>query len=206
MASEADPGQHFATGQLKSLAGGEPIVARTLHGKELESPVTFTIWIFANDEDLPHLRPEDEAVWERARKIPVGATIPEGERDPRFRERMSSEAVRRAVLAWAAHGAVDYHQHGLGRLPDVVRRAGDNLRADMDDTGGFVESRLIFDSEAITAKDDIRSSLRETLGDRPMPTDRRLARVLRESARKAGVTLTLSTKDKRAAWKGVRFA
>ena len=61
------------------------------------------------------------------------STIPEGKRDPKFRERMASEPVRRAVLAWAVQGAIDYEDHGLGKQPEIVRKATANLRADMDD-------------------------------------------------------------------------
>jgi len=63
------------------MAGGDPMPVRTLNKPEIVAPVTFTLWLIANDGDIPRIRPEDEAMWERVRRIPIGATVPE-ERPP----------------------------------------------------------------------------------------------------------------------------
>ena len=209
-ASEIHPGQTFDSGRLKAMAGGERLVVRTLHQPEVEAPVTFTIWLIANDGDLPRMRPEDDALWERVRRIPVGVTVPEDERDPAFRESMGTEEAKAAALAWLVRGAIDYHANGLGSPPQCVRDAKQELRDEMDDLGPFIGAHIVFDPNAVTAKSAIRTAVEGWSDGEKAPTSKRLMGALRAAAERVGVTLTSTTTSnssgkKVSAWRGIQL-
>lgn len=210
-ASEIHPGQTFDSGRLKAMAGGERLVVRTLHQPEVEAPVSFTIWLIANDGDLPRMRPEDDALWERVRRIPVGVTVPEEERDPAFRESMGTEEAKAAALAWLVQGAIDYHANGLGSSPQSVQDAKQELREEMDDLGPFITAHIVFDPNAIEAKSAIRAAVETWADGENVPPAKQLKGALMAAAERVGVTIkdttTSNSSGKRvSAWRGVRLA
>jgi putative DNA primase/helicase len=182
---------------------------RQLHKNEIEAIVTFTLWLIANDGDLPRIRPEDEAMWERVRRIPIGGTIPADKRDPALRESMGSEAAKSAALAWMVAGAVQWYADGLGAPPECVTEAGKDLRSEMDELAPFVTARIVFHPEAKASKKAVREAVETFLdGERP-PTARRLVQALRAGAQRVGVEVSSSTiaKDGKtvSAYKGLRL-
>jgi len=205
-ASEIHPGLQFDTGRLKAIAGGDKMNVRQLHKNEIEVIVTFTLWLIANDGDLPRIRPEDEAMWERVRRIPIGGTIPEADRDPALRESMAGEKARNAALAWMVEGAVQYHKQGLGKPPQCVSEAGRKLRNEMDELGPFIAAHIVFEPSTITPKSEVRGALEAWLDGEKPPSAKRLASALRTAGERVGVTITDSTKDRARAWKGLRVA
>lgn len=192
-ASEISPGQQFDTGQLKALAGGDPMPVRTLHKPEIVAPVTFTIWLIANDGDLPKIRSEDEAMWERVRRIPIGGTIPEKDRDPAFRESMSSEELKSATLAWLVAGSVRWYEAGrLGVSPQSVTQAGLDLKDEMDDLGPFIREHVEFKDNAVTPKREVYDAI-ETWLDGEKVYKKRISAALRSAAATHGIKLADST-------------
>lgn len=217
-ASEIHPGQFFDSGRIKSIAGGETMPVRQLYKGEIEARVTFKLWLVANDGDLPRLRPEDNALWERVRMIPVGSTIPPDKRDTALREGMSRPEVRRAVLAWMVQGSKRWYAEGLGNPPACVTSANESLRGEMDDLGPFFVAHCVFEPNAVTAKSMLRDELEEWLDGDPLPHPKRLASALRSRAAKVGVEVAETTTSlevgmgpngpitkKVRAWRGVRF-
>jgi len=209
-ASEIHSGMKFDTGRLKAVAGGEMMAVRPLYKDAIEAPVTFTLWLVANDGDLPDLRSDDGALWERIRRIPVGSTIPEEERDPAIREGMGSSAARMAVLAWAVRGAVAWYERGLGVPPESIREASEALRGEMDPLGHFANELLEFNPYAKEAKSSIKEALEEWMDGRP-PSAKRLARALADHGARHGVEVRATTvrvegkKNPVRAWQGVRL-
>jgi putative DNA primase/helicase len=203
-ASEIHPGLQFDTGRLKATAGGDKMHVRQLHKNEIEAVVTFTLWLIANEGDLPRIRPEDEAMWERVRRIPIGGTIPEADRDPALREGMGSEAAKSAALAWMVEGAVKWNETGLGVAPKCVTKASKDLRSEMDELGGFIAAHIVFEPGTITPKSEVRDALEAWLDGEKPPSGKRLAAALRTAGERVGVTITDSTKDRARAWKGLR--
>lgn len=208
-ASEISPGQHFDTGKLKGMAGGDPMPVRTLNKPEIVAPVTFTLWLIANDGDLPKIRPEDDAMWERVRRIPIGATIAEENRDPAFRESMAEEACKSAALAWMVKGAMQWYEDGkLGKAPECIIEAGRELKEQMDEIGPFIRERVEFVREVVTPKSRIYDALEQWLDGEKLPSKKRIAAALQLEADKHGVEIGTNSyhrETKSRAFKGLRL-
>jgi putative DNA primase/helicase len=208
-ASEISPGQHFDTGRLKAMAGGDPMPVRTLNKPEIVAPVTFTLWLIANDGDLPRIRPEDEAMWERVRRIPIGATIPEDDRDPAFRESMGDENAKSAVLAWMVEGAMRWYSDGkLGKAPDCIVEAGQQLKEEMDEIGPFIRERVEFVHDVVTPKRKIYDALEQWLDGEKLPSKKRIGAALQIAADKCGAEFSTNSHHKETksrAFKGLRL-
>lgn len=209
-ASEIHPGQEFDVGLLKSISGGEPIPVRDLQKSEIAPRVTYTLWLVCNEGDLPRMRSEDDAVWERVRRIPVGSTLPEAERDRSFRGMFARADVRAAVLAWAVDGAREWYQHGLGAPPASVRAATSALRQEMDPCAPFIDALVHFDASAVTPKRTLREMYERWSEDRGEHAAgaKRLAAALRTAAARAGATVGETTTREAGkvvpAWRGLR--
>lgn len=209
-ASEIHPGLEFDVGMLKGLAGGDRFPVRDLREKEIEARVTFTLWLVANDGDLPTMRSEDDALWERVRRIPIGTTVPESERDPAFRESFGHSEARQAMLTWAVAGAVAWFASGLGSAPSTVRAASAALRESMDPIAEFVAEMLTFEAWAVASRTEIREAFESFFDGDRMPSAKRIAAGLRSAGERAGVAVSTTTKREGSkivrAWKGVRLA
>lgn len=210
IASEITPGLEFDVGLLKAVSGGEMMPVRELHQPEIEVRTTWTLWLVANEGDLPKVRAEDDAVWERIRRIPVGSTLPESERSPALRESFSTPQARSAVLAWAVEGARMWFESRLGAPPESVRKASAELRSTMDPAAPFIAAELRFDPATVTSKRQVRAiytKWAEDRGDKPMGA-KRFTASLRGAAQRIGVEL-LETTTREAgnvvpAWRGLR--
>lgn len=120
---------------VKTLAGNDPVTARTLYKEPIEFKPEAKIWAATNH--LPKVPADDGALWERIRAIPFEVTIPEHERDPSIRSRLKEPEHTSAILAWAVDGCLKWQKDGL-RQPDAVREAGRAYRESMDPVGRFV--------------------------------------------------------------------
>jgi putative DNA primase/helicase len=119
-ASEVNTGQRFNTQRLKSLTGGERIVARRLYREPVEFTPQFTLILAANDR--PEIPASDDAAWRRMRAIPFAVVVPEPQRDPSLKAALINDPEERAgVLAWIVQGAVQWYQHGLGTCAAIER-------------------------------------------------------------------------------------
>lgn len=129
-ASEVSAGQRFNPARLKSLTGGERIVARHLHHNLFEYTPAFTLWFAANDR--PAISAADDAAWRRLRLVPFTNAVPTDERDPALKRALVNDASERAaILAWIVKGAIAWHAEGLGTCT-AVERATAGYRASND--------------------------------------------------------------------------
>jgi putative DNA primase/helicase len=135
-ASEVPPGRSFDEVILKQLTGGDTISARFLYGEFFEFRPQFTICLAANHR--PSVRDDDPAIWRRLKLLPFVNELPEGERDPEVKARLTDPAdAGPAVLAWMVEGAVKWQQEGL-KEPDVVREATQAYRSETEVFSEFV--------------------------------------------------------------------
>jgi len=144
----------LSTGWVKTVTGGDPITARTLHQEPITFLPAFTIWLASNH--APKLPPDDAAVWERIRRLSFDTVIPEKDRDPTLREELADPKVGGpAVLAWIVDGCrkfLNQDRHVL-TPPETVRRGTEQLRLGQDHLETFFEECLAFGRGAtITAK------------------------------------------------------
>jgi len=146
----------------KTLAGSDPITCRTLH----KEPITFKpaakIWLATNY--LPKVSADDDALWERIRRIPFNVQLSEGERDPTVRARLLEEEHATAILNWAVDGCYLWQKSGLGQ-PLEVRAATASYRASMDSFQRFVNECCLLGPNSWTASRKIRESYQEWCRD-----------------------------------------
>jgi putative DNA primase/helicase len=141
-AVESDSGRRFAEGLIKTLTGGDTIVARRLYREHFEFTPAFKVVIATNHR--PTIRGTDEAIWRRIRLVPFTVTIPPAERDRELPDKLHAE--REGILAWAVQGCLEWQRHGLG-LPKDVEDATAAYRKDMDTLGDFIAAHCVKDAK-----------------------------------------------------------
>lgn len=177
---EVDEGKRLAEGLVKSLTGGDTVTARRLYQEEFEFRPQFTLWLAANHR--PRVRDDDGAFWRRILQVPFDVSIPEGERDPTLKVRLRDPATcGAAILAWALEGCLSWQREGL-RVPEHVRAATADYRAEMDPLADFLEERCAFGATLRSSAADLWRSYVDWCGRmkvRPI-NRRRWAESLRE--------------------------
>mgnify|MGYP002345432775 FL=1 len=137
-ASEAEEGKRLAESLVKALTGGDTISARFMRSEWFDFKPEFKLWLATNHK--PIIRGTDKGIWDRIKLIPFEVRIPDEEQDKRLPAKLMEELE--GVLAWAVQGCLDWQQHGLG-MPDEVRAAVDDYRAEMDILATFMDDRCI---------------------------------------------------------------
>jgi P4 family phage/plasmid primase-like protien len=132
---ELEEGKRLAEALLKQLTGGDRIPARFLYKEFFEFDPVFTPVIITNHK--PVVRGTDHAIWRRIHLVPFTVTFPEAEQDLLLTDTLRKELP--GVLTWAVRGAVAVQQDGRLRVPDTVRTATAEFRAEMDTLRGFLE-------------------------------------------------------------------
>jgi putative DNA primase/helicase len=141
-AVESDSGRRFAEGLVKTLTGGDTIVARRLYREHFEFMPTFKVVIATNHR--PVIRGTDEAIWRRIRLVPFTITIPPEERDRELPDKLQAE--REGILAWAVQGCLEWQRVGLG-VPKDVAEATAAYQRDMDILGDFIGAHCTVDAK-----------------------------------------------------------
>lgn len=154
---------------VKTLAGSDPVTARTLYREPITFVPTFTIWLATNHR--PRVPADDDAIWQRLREIRFEAQIPEEERDPAVRRRLTDPADGGpAVLRWIVEGALAYQREGL-RQPESVRRSTGEYRAAMSPLGDFVRACCVLHPAAWVKAAELRATYEawcSESGERPL--------------------------------------
>lgn len=118
VAQEIDEGRRWNEARIKSLTGGDPVVARFMRRDPFEFTPVFKLFIAGNHK--PALSAVDEAMRRRLHLIPFTVTVPPERRDPDLPDRLREEWP--AILAWALAGAAAYLCDGLAP-PECVKAA-----------------------------------------------------------------------------------
>ena len=183
---------------VKTLAGSDPVTARSLY----KTPITFKpsakIWTATNHQ--PRVPADDDALWERIREIPFTVSIPEGERDPSVRSQLRDPKHGAAILAWAVLGCLLWQVEGL-KQPHEVRAAGRSYRARMDPLARFIEECCIVGPSAWTASSALRKEYEDWCceqGETPITSD-----ALTLKLRELGCTPQKNSRRGGRGWAGV---
>jgi putative DNA primase/helicase len=158
---------------MKSATGGDLIVASAKYEGVIEFKPSFTLWFAAND--APNIRDDDEAAWERVRRIPFDYRIPPEKKDRTLKRRLCETDVLAAVIAWAVQGCLDWQRDGLGTAAAISRSNAD-YRKDMDPVVGFFEDHCVFEAGATVDASALR-------------------RAYEDWCKEQGIRFTLSGKD-----------
>jgi putative DNA primase/helicase len=157
-AIETGAGRRFDEALIKQLTGGDKIRARQLYAHPFTFQPTHKLWLATNHR--PEVHGTDEAIWRRLLLIPFEVTIPPEKQEDQTRvvERLAGEAA--GILAWAVQGCLEWHLLGGGGyqgldVPDRVKAAIAEYRADMDTVAAFLEECCVVHPDAKTKSSDL---------------------------------------------------
>lgn len=143
--SETKRGDMIAEAIVKMLVDGGEITARYPAGRVFTFQPVFTPILSTNH------RPRvgaDPAIWRRVLLVPFTYTIPEAERNPRFRtDNLRPEAE--GILRWAVEGAAAYMRDGLAPTGDIVE-ATEEYKRSQDKIGLFIAEECTLDPKERT--------------------------------------------------------
>jgi putative DNA primase/helicase len=119
--------------RIKNLTGGDKIHARFLYHEGFDFIPSAKFWIASNYR--PVIEGTDRGIWRRIGLVSFNVCFPPGIKDERLLEKLLAELP--GILNWAVAGCLEWQRDGLG-IPDQVRYATEQYRADMDVVSRFV--------------------------------------------------------------------
>ncbi|QJD90141.1 DNA primase [Duganella dendranthematis] len=131
--SEVDEGRHFSEALVKSMTGGDPIVARHMYQSQFTFVPTHKMFVAGNHK--PVIKGTDEGIWRRMRLIPFPVSFKKEDRDPNLESKLKAELP--GILNWAIRGCLDWQHHGLP-IPKAVAAATAEYRSEMDVVGSWI--------------------------------------------------------------------
>ena len=156
VAIEVPEGKRLAEAVLKSLTGGDTIVARFLYQKkQFEFRPQFKLWLAVNHR--PIVRDFSPAFWRRVHLIPFEVSFL-GREDPRLEEKLLAEAE--GILAWAVRGCLEWQREGL-EPPKAVQAATEEYRLEQDQLGRFLSACCEEDPSAVCPASDLYRAYEE---------------------------------------------
>lgn len=151
--SEIDEGKRLGSSLLKRVTGDDRIRARDCGEKSMEFKPQFKIWMVANH--APLLPSNDQALWNRVRRIPFNHEVPSEKRDTKIIQ-AANEPVSdfcKAFLAWAVEGCLEWQKMGQLGSAAVIDESTAAYRDEMNPLGEFF-------SECCRVAADARSGAR----------------------------------------------
>lgn len=134
VASESESGARLSESLIKTVTGGEKIVARKLYQELEEFEPEFKLWFSTNHK--PVIRNSNFGIHRRIRFIPFTVTIPAAERDKGLRNKLLNELP--GILAWAIAGCVEWRKRGGLDEPAIVLEATREYTTEMDRLAMFL--------------------------------------------------------------------
>ena len=166
---EVADGKKLAEGLIKQITGGDTIACRRLYQEAFEYKPEFKLWLVANHR--PRVDASDGAIWRRILLIPFTNVVPEADRDPDLKLRLTTDPdVQAAILAWAVKGCLAWQKDGLD-IPECVKAATKEYRTAEDIVAHFIsDCCTIGTGEEVGGSTLYRSykSWCEETGERPM--------------------------------------
>jgi putative DNA primase/helicase len=156
VAAEANFDRQIDEAKLKTMTGGDPLVARFMRQNLFEFMPEFKLVLIAND--FPRVRASSEAFWRRVRVVPVDRKVPPGQVDPNLMDKLRAEFP--GILAWAVRGCLSWQQHGLP-MPSVVKEGTERWRGFADVIKRFVTECCELDPQAEVSASEIYARYRD---------------------------------------------
>lgn len=135
IASEPENQVQFSEGLIKSLTGGETVIARHLNKEFFEYIPKFKITGLFNNK--PTVRGTDFGIWRRLKMTPFTVTISDEDVDLNLSAKLRAEAA--GILNWMLEGYKQWRMMGLAP-PDAVVAATEEYRAESDKIGEFLRT------------------------------------------------------------------
>lgn len=132
-AVESEEGEKLQESLVKTITGGEPLLARFLRQEFFEFIPEFKVFFTTNHK--PVIGGLDDGIWRRVKIIPFNLSLKPHERDKKLEEKLSLEVP--GILNWVLEGCLKWQQSGL-KEPKVVAEATGNYKEDMDILAPFL--------------------------------------------------------------------
>jgi P4 family phage/plasmid primase-like protien len=147
LATETEEGVQLAESLIKSLTGGDTIVARPLYGAPIEYVPQFKIMLTGNHK--PQIRGNDDGIWRRVRLLHFTQKFSKANCDPFLLAKLKAESNH--ILAWLVDGYSKWQKLGLKDTPKSMEKATAQYRSDQDIVGRWIEERCELDCKAESA-------------------------------------------------------
>jgi P4 family phage/plasmid primase-like protien len=155
--SEIEEGSQLKESLVKTLTGGEKIIARGIHAKEsVEFDPAFVPVMPTNHK--PTIKGDDNGIWRRILLLPFMRNFssdPYIVKDEHRADKLNNE--REGILRWLVEGAIEYRTFGLC-APASVRAATADYREEMDYMKEWVDNYCEFDPSYRDTKADLFNS------------------------------------------------
>lgn len=173
--SEIAKGKTLDSALLKSLTGGERVVARNIWEADAEFTPMGKFWLAAND--APGVADDDTGMWRRIIRVPFTRVIPEAERDVKVKATLRTDPdARSALLAWALQGCLEWQTRAMGRqglsVPAVVSKATSAYREEQNPLRDFLDEMCEAGEERWVEVSSLRKAYAEfcrSSGMKPQP-------------------------------------
>jgi putative DNA primase/helicase len=205
-ASESKPGQVIDAATIKVMTSRH-VTCRFNYARG-EFTYTPNYLVVLDTNFKPRVECDDYAIKRRVLLVPFNVLIPEAQRDKKLTEKLIADELP-GILAWGVKGACEYLANGL-RIPETVRAATDEYRAEMDQMHEFWGQWLVFGEErAWTTAEALRDALdawakANGVETRDLPKGAEWGRQLRQRGARSDKKW-VGTKTV-AVWYGVRIA
>ncbi|MGC1864482.1 MAG: phage/plasmid primase, P4 family [Methylocystis sp.] len=160
VANEANFDRQIDEAKIKTMTGGDPLLARFMRQNFFEFMPEFKLILIAND--FPRVRLNSEAFWRRVRVVPVDRKIPASQVDPDLMDKLRAELP--GVLAWAVRGCLSWQQNRLP-MPEAIRAATDRWKIFADVIKRFVTNCCELDPQAEVSASEIYARYRDWCGE-----------------------------------------
>lgn len=137
-ASETSENSRLNEARIKAWTGQDPITARFMRENFFTFYPQGKLWLSANHRPL--VDDESEGFWRRVRLVPFDRQFLGQDADTRLADKLKEEAP--GILAWAVQGAAAWQAGGI-QVPERVRAAVDNYRAEADPLAEFIACRCL---------------------------------------------------------------
>ena len=141
--TETEEGARWAETKIKTLTGGDAIVARYMRQNFFEFVPQFKLLISGNHK--PVLRSVNVAIRRRMNLLPFAVTIPDEERDLNLADKLKAEWP--GILTWMIKGCLEWQRVGLNP-PKAVVDATEEYLANEDTVGAFIDEYCVKDPNA----------------------------------------------------------
>jgi len=136
--TEAEQGRRLSEPLIKQITGNDRMTARFLYGEYFNFVPTFKIFMATNHKPL--IKGTDHGIWRRIKLVPFINRIEEAKQDKHLEEKLIQESS--GILNWLIEGAMRWCKEGL-KTPNVIIKATDEYRGEMDVIGNFIKERCI---------------------------------------------------------------
>ena len=137
--SETNDNTRLNEARLKAISGGDPTTARYLHAEFFTFDPHLKLWLFVNHK--PKVADDSHGFWRRVRLVPFTRQFSGENDDKRLGEKLRAEA--QGILAWLVRGCLEWQKRGLEPLPDCVKIATENYRAESDELIDFLSEKCL---------------------------------------------------------------